>query len=123
MFCRNCGLEIDSHAPVCSHCGTQAKNGVQYCQSCGKTTLPTERECRFCKSKLAGGKDWLTTLLLNILVGYLGIHRFYTGSIGIGIIQFLTGGGCGVWWIIDLILILTDNYKDGEGKPLDKSNY
>src|SRR2546421_10465546 len=60
-------------------------------------------------------KDWMTTLLLCIFLGWLGVHRFYTGHIAIGVIQLLTGGGCGIWWLIDFIMILTDSYKDSNG--------
>jgi TM2 domain-containing membrane protein YozV len=67
-------------------------------------------------------KDWLVTLLLCIFLGGLGIHRFYTGHIGIGIIQLLTLGGCGIWALIDLIMIITDKYKDANGQPLLKKN-
>ncbi len=63
-------------------------------------------------------RDWLTTLLLCIFLGQLGIHRFYTNHIAIGILQFLTLGGCGIWWLIDIILIVTDSYRDYEGNPL-----
>jgi TM2 domain-containing membrane protein YozV len=69
---------------------------------------------------MAGRKDWLTTLLLCIFVGYLGIHRFYTGHMLIGVIQLLTFGVCGIWTIVDLIMILTDNYRDANGFPLVK---
>lgn len=65
-------------------------------------------------------KDWLMTLLLCVFVGWLGIHRFYTGHILIGVLQLLTFGGCGVWTLVDLILIVTDNYKDANGYPLVK---
>jgi len=65
-------------------------------------------------------KDWLTTLLLCLLVGWLGVHRFYTGHTGIGIIQLLTVGGCGIWSLIDLITIITGSYKDANGNPLFK---
>ena len=66
-------------------------------------------------------KDWLTTLLLCIFLGWLGVHRFYTGHIVIGVIQLLTVGGCGIWALIDLIMIITDSYRDSNGFPLVKS--
>ena len=65
-------------------------------------------------------KEWLVTLLLCFFVGVLGIHRFYTGHIGIGVAQLLTFGGCGIWALIDFILILVGSYKDAEGRPLKK---
>jgi len=65
--------------------------------------------------------DWLITLLLCFFLGYLGVHRFYTKNYAAGILQFLTGGGCGVWYLIDLILILVDGYTDGNGNKLKRN--
>lgn len=64
-------------------------------------------------------KQFLTALLLSILVGYLGVDRFYLGYTGLGILKLLTGGGCGVWWIIDIILIATKKLKDSQGQELE----
>ena len=62
-----------------------------------------------------GGKSQLVALLLCIFIGALGIHRFYLGYIGIGVIQLLTLGGCGVWALIDLIMIITGDLKPKGG--------
>jgi hypothetical protein len=45
-------------------------------------------------------------IILSIVVGELGIDRFLIGDIGLGIGKLLTGGGCGIWWLIDLFLIM-----------------
>lgn len=60
-------------------------------------------------------KDWLVTLLLSLFIGTLGVHRFYTGKIGTGILQLITLGGCGIWTLIDIIMIATGNFKDKDG--------
>ena len=60
-------------------------------------------------------KDWLVTLLLAWFLGYFGAHRFYAGKIGTGVLMLLTFGGCGIWYIIDLIMILVSKFTDSEG--------
>ena len=60
-------------------------------------------------------KDWIVTLLLSVFLGGFGIHRFYVGKIGTGILQLITLGGCGIWSLIDIIMIATGNFKDSEG--------
>ncbi|MBD3319317.1 NINE protein [Candidatus Woesearchaeota archaeon] len=58
---------------------------------------------------------WVLTLVLSILLGGLGVDRFVMGHIGLGILKLLTLGGCGVWSIIDIILIATKyDFKDIE---------
>tara|TARA_Y100001960_G_C14363696_1_gene675649 strand:- start:258 stop:557 length:300 start_codon:yes stop_codon:yes gene_type:complete len=99
MFCRDCGKEIKENAAVCIHCGVAVSRA---------------------SNPLDGDKEWLVTLLLCFFLGYLGVHRFYTGHIGIGIAQLLTLGGCGIWALIDFILILTGSFVDSEGQPLKK---
>jgi TM2 domain-containing membrane protein YozV len=70
---------------------------------------------------IRGGKSKALTIALCILpaaFGICGMHRFYTGHIGIGIAQLLTFGGFGIWQLIDLISIFTGKYTDRDGQPL-----
>ncbi|MEU3643573.1 NINE protein [Lentzea sp. NPDC034063] len=63
------------------------------------------------KSKIAAG-------LLQLFLGNFGIGRFYMGDTGIAVAQLLTCGGCGIWSLIDGVLILINGGTDAEGRPL-----
>lgn len=69
---------------------------------------------------MGGNRSWTTTTFLCIFLGSLGIHRFYTGHIVSGTVQLLTGGGFGIWTLIDLIMIYTDSFRDDMGLPLTR---
>lgn len=97
MFCSNCGAEINDKAVVCVKCG------------CAVNQSPMA-------DPNASKKDWLVTLLLCFFVGAFGIHRFYVGKTGTAIVQLLTCGGCGIWTLIDFIVICMGNFTDEEGK-------
>ncbi len=102
MFCKKCGAEVHEEAVVCVKCG-----------------------CSTCQDSQAGagkalGKDWLTAVLLSAFLGTFGADRFYMGYTPLGIVKLLTLGGCGIWYLIDLIMILTNSLKDADGNPLVK---
>ncbi len=63
-------------------------------------------------------KSKTTTLILAILLGGLGVDRFYVGKIGTGILKLITWGGIGIWWLVDIILIATGKYTDKDGNAL-----
>jgi len=63
-------------------------------------------------------KSRLVALILCLLLGVFGVHRFYVGKVGTGVLQLLTLGGFGIWVIIDLILIVTGTFRDIDRRPL-----
>ena len=63
-------------------------------------------------------KGFVPALLLCLLLGGLGIHRFYVGKIGTGILMIITFGGLGIWVLIDLIMIAVGSFKDKHGLPI-----
>lgn len=63
-------------------------------------------------------KDFVITLLICVFLGGLGVHRFFVDKIGTGVLMLVTLGGLGLWWIIDIILIVTGSFKDSEGRVI-----
>ncbi|GAA4283516.1 hypothetical protein GCM10022261_10470 [Brevibacterium daeguense] len=64
------------------------------------------------------GKPFFTTWLLSLLLGNLGVDRFYVGKVGTGVLKLITFGGLGIWYTIDLIMILTGLFRDKEERTL-----
>jgi TM2 domain-containing membrane protein YozV len=96
-FCFSCGDVIDVGALVCPRCGA-AQPAVTSGAESDKRVLPA--------------------FLLCFFLGTFGAHRFYAGKIGTGILELLTFGGLGIWWLVDIIMILTGSFRDSEGRKI-----
>lgn len=102
-YCPNCGKPVTGETNFCPECGAPLKIANYQNQPASNRTNEDRR---------------LIALILCILVGSLGVHRFYTGNIVTGVLMLITLGGCGVWTIIDLIMIAANTYRDGNGNTL-----
>ena len=96
-FCPNCGALIDAATATCPTCGTRQ---------------PT----------VYGGdvtdKRILPAAILAGCFGVFGVHRFYVGKVGTGILQLLTLGGLGIWAVVDFILIVVGAFTDKDGNRI-----
>jgi TM2 domain-containing membrane protein YozV len=61
-------------------------------------------------------KSRLVTLLLCFFLGGFGAHRFYVGKMGTGVLMLLTLGGFGIWYLVDLIMIIVGSFRDQQGR-------
>ena len=68
-------------------------------------------------------KDTLVIFLLSLFLGHYGVDRFMLGQVGLGILKLLTGGGCGIWWLIDLFLIMGETKKTNYEKIMSAMPY
>lgn len=97
VFCRGCGKEIHDTAVACPYCGAPQRT----------TGGPGVSD-----------KKVLPAFLLCFFLGFLGVHRFYVGKIGTGILMLLTLGCLGIWTLIDFVMILVGAFTDKAGNKL-----
>jgi TM2 domain-containing membrane protein YozV len=76
------------------------------------------RPLRYVSPSQPSDKDWGSALLISVFLGWLGIDRFYLGYTGLGILKLATGGGCGIWSMVDSILIAVNKLPDSNGRFL-----
>lgn len=60
-------------------------------------------------------RSYLVTLLLCVFLGPLGVHRFYVGKVGTGVLMFFTMGLFGIWWLVDLLIVAAGSFTDAWG--------
>lgn len=125
MNCVNCGAPMRENSNKCEYCNTVYEkqeptyvinnyysNDNQYVNQ-----RPYSNETVYTNSNfLISPKNWLFDLLLCFFFGYFGIHKFYEGKIGMGILYIFTLGIFGLGWFVDFFIILFKKSKDKYGR-------
>jgi TM2 domain-containing membrane protein YozV len=96
---------------ICQKCGTENQIDLNFCGKCGNNLTGKIVPA-------SSNKTWFTTFWLCSYGGIFGIHRFYTGKIGTGILQLFSLGVFGIWTFIDWITIISNNFKDKDGNKI-----
>ena len=116
MFCKQCGAKIaNDNAKFCPSCGAATKTGTPKEQPV--VVNVTNQNTNVNSFGIPQRSKWVT-FFLCLFLGMFGVHRFYTGKIGTGLIWLFTFGVGGIGWILDLIFILLGSYRDKSGFPL-----
>lgn len=112
-------------AKFCRHCGTELQESSRFCPSCGKNQDESESSSAAENRPVpvraeVSPKSRTVAAILCFFLGCFGVHRFYVGKIGTGVLMifasfFVIGE---VWALVDFIVILCGNFRDKEGLPL-----
>lgn len=108
-YCHACGSVIDAAAVVCPLCGVAQPGAALAPHAYGLAHLGDASDRRL-----------LPAVLLWFFLGVFGAHRFYAGKIGTGLLQLVTFGGFGIWWLVDMIFLVTGSFKDGDGRRISE---
>ena len=122
-YCKFCGQVIDADCVICPKCGKQVEE-IKYSRpdniiinNNNNASSSASASAMFGNASNVSPKSWLVTLRLCLFLGTIGIHRFYVGKIGTGILMILLlmTGISAIWAVIDLILIILGKFKDKQG--------
>lgn len=118
---------------ICPFCETESEN-CTYCPNCGHKLVydgqgdyqgaPVQPEYvvnnynNYMAYPSVSVKNRTAALILAVFLGAIGIHRFYVGKVGTGLLWMFTGGCFGIGFLVDIILIACGSFKDAYGCTL-----
>lgn len=124
MLCVKCNYINDSNARVCSNCGHNLLIEESFDEINSKhvktQNIVTSSQSAE-EAEEVSNKKWSMVLILCILLGLIGFHRFYVGKGGTAILMLLTFGGFGIWTLVDLVIIALNEFTDEDGRKIKRN--
>ena len=127
-FCQNCGAPLEPNSKFCERCGTRVEQSVQ--------SPPIQQQPVYIPQQpvyiqappvyiqqqpvtpAVSQKSQGVLFLLWFFGGFFGLHYFYAGRVGMGLIYLFTCGLFGIGWMVDFCTILGGTFLDESGKPI-----
>ena len=108
-FCKHCGGKIPEAAVICTLCGCQVEETRHTEQPnivINNSNTNTNANVNYAGGYLGRPKNKWVAFILCVLFGYFGVHKFYEGKAGLGILYLFTFGLFGIGWFVDCIILL-----------------
>jgi TM2 domain len=118
MKCNQCDFINESNEEKCSNCGCDLIKDSTFEENNIIEEIITDTKDA-AESDISS-KGWNPVLILCLLLGLIGFHRFYVGKAGTAIFMLLTLGGFGIWTLVDLIMIILGEFTDEDGKKIKR---
>ncbi|EQB89082.1 RNA polymerase subunit RPABC4/transcription elongation factor Spt4 [Clostridium punense] len=124
MLCVKCNYINDSNARVCSNCGhnlliEESFDEINSKHVKNQNIVTSSQSAE--EAEEVSNKKWSMVLILCILLGLIGFHRFYVGKGGTAILMLLTFGGFGIWTLVDLVIIALNEFTDEDGRKIKRN--
>lgn len=121
-FCKQCGAQLADGSAFCAACGAAQDTATPNPNQNQAQGQPVINNYYINNNNTVSTKSRLVALLLCIFVGGLGVHRFYAGKVGTGILWLFTGGCFGIGYLVDIIMIACGSFTDSYGHPITNWN-
>jgi len=139
-FCTNCGSKISKNALICPKCGVatelyrddqerarqaapqsaQTPPVINITNTNTNSNINTNTNTNFNGyNAYRSSKSKGMAFILCLILGFFGVHRFYVGKTGSGLLYLFTAGLFGIGWIFDLVQILSGRFCDKYGYRLE----